>query len=420
MYEQRKKERLERANEYRLRVRELRKVMRNRENVCRVERRNRLLNERGSRKLWKEVARIDKEATARRLHDLGVTQASTPTIQAFAKHFEDIAAPPTCEWFDEEFRKDISKVVELSLCGIGIDGEVSCECDWSVESSNFRAQVECRLAEDERTQGCNSTENIRLRKARCVLNSRISIDEYREAKKRMNLGKAVGPDGISFEFIRGDWVDNEGEQRILVSVLDEYMLRLFNLILKCGQYPEAWRLAILVPLLKGNSDASMPTNYRGISLLSSLAKLFANILEHRLTNFQWETKSICDVQFGFTKDRRTLDPVFILDTLIDQSKAERSQLYVAFIDFRKAYDFVPHEGLFYKMLQGGMVGPIYRIIHDMYKSVKSIVRYGIDVSDVISQHVGLRQGCVLSPCLFSMYIADFPKYLEEKQCKGVK
>ena len=57
-----------------------------------------------------------------------------------------------------------------------------------------------------------------------------------------------------------------------------------------GKYPDAWRFAILVLLLKGSSvDSSLPTNYRGISLLSALAKLFANILEHRLTKFLWET-----------------------------------------------------------------------------------------------------------------------------------
>jgi hypothetical protein len=150
-----------------------------------------------------------------------------------------------------------------------------------------------------------------------------------------------------------------------------------------------------------------------------LAKLFANILEARLTAFQWATGRICEAQFGFTKDRRTLDPVFILDTLIDKARAGKTQLYVAFIDFQKAYDFVPHSGLFYKMIRHNMVGPIYRVLHSMYKSVQSVVRHGLDVSDVIHQHVGLKQGCILSPCLFSIYIADLPEYLREKGCVGV-
>jgi hypothetical protein len=76
-------------------------------------------------------------------------------------------------------------------------------------------------------------------------------------------------------------------------------------------------------------------------------------------------------------------PVFILDTLIDQARASKSQLYVAFVDFQKAYNFVFLDGLFYKMLKSNMIGPVYKIIHNMYESVSAVVRQGIDVSDVI-------------------------------------
>ena len=235
----------------------------------------------------------------------------------------------------------------------------------------------------------------------------------------MHTGKAVGINGIPLEFLRGA-VDVDGPGHVFVSALHEYIVRMFNLILTSGRYPDAWRLVMLVPLLKGtNLDASLPTNYRGISLISVLAKCFAGILESRLTAFQWATRCICDVQFGFTRDRRTLDPVFILDTLIDRARAEKTQLYVAFIDFQKAYDFVPHSGLFYKMIRHNMVGPIYRVLHSMYASVKSVVRHGLDLSDVINQQVGLRQGCILSPCLFSIYISDLPDYLVSKGCVGV-
>ena len=81
--------------------------------------------------------------------------------------------------------------------------------------------------------------------------------------------------------------------------------------------------------------------------MSSMSKLFANILEHRLTCFQAATSIVNAEQFGFTKGRRTLDPIFILDTLIDKARAEKEQLYVTFIDFQKAYDFVFLDGLFY-------------------------------------------------------------------------
>ena len=92
---------------------------------------------------------------------------------------------------------------------------------------------------------------------------------------------------------------------------------------------------------------------------------------------------------------------------------------MAFIDFQKAYDYVWHDGLFHKMLLRGMIGPLYRVIYSMYESVKSIVKCGNDVSDITVKMVGLRQGCVLSPCLFSLFIADLPTFLSERECKGV-
>jgi hypothetical protein len=124
-------------------------------------------------------------------------------------------------------------------------------------------------------------------------------------------------------------------------------------------------------------------------------------------------------QFGFTRLRRALDACFVLDTLIDSMNADNTELFVAFIDFQKAYDYVWRDGLFHKMLISGMKGPIYRILHSMYKSVKSVIMYGNDVSDIIDQFVGLRQGCVLSPCLFSLFIADLPSFLADEGCQGV-
>ena len=215
-------------------------------------------------------------------------------------------------------------------------------CDWSLEGCDLRACVEGYLAEKDR---CADSEVMRqICEARVILNGRISLDEYRAMKERMRAGKATGVDGIPFECFRGLRDDNG----ILVSVLDDVMVDLFNTILLSGKYPEAWRLAILVPLLKGtNVDASLPTNYRGITLLSTMSKMFSNILERRLTEFQWATGRISDFQFGFTRDRRTLDPVFILNTMIEKAKADGTKLYVAFIDFRKACDFVLHHGLFF-------------------------------------------------------------------------
>ena len=167
-----------------------------------------------------------------------------------------------------------------------------------------------------------------------------------------------------------------------------------------------------------------PNNYRGIALLSSLSKLFCNVLERRLQRCQQDLGHVCDEQFGFTQGRMALDASFALDTIIDSRLASGGQLYVAFVDFKKAYDFVPRGALFFKLLRTCGSGSFMRTLHSMYHAVESIVQYNFHFSEVIYQLVGLRQGCILSPCLFSLYIADFPTFLAERTgdraCNGVQ
>ena len=141
---------------------------------------------------------------------------------------------------------------------------------------------------------------------------------------------------------------------------------------------------MLRPLLKSRTlDKRDPNNYRGIALLASLGKLFATLVEGRITKFDCATGGVCKTQFGFTSKGRTMDACMVLDTLIDRSKRDKRALYVAFIDFQKAYDYVWQDGLFYKMLENVMEAPILRIVRSMYESVKSIIQCGREVSEVI-------------------------------------
>ena len=89
---------------------------------------------------------------------------------------------------------------------------------------------------------------------------------------------------------------------------------------------------------KGNRNE--PDNYHKLTLMSCMGKIFESIVNRRLA-FQCEADDLDDhTQFGFTKGCRTSDNVFILDTLVSYSKSRKKPLYVTFIDFSKAFDFV--------------------------------------------------------------------------------
>ncbi len=97
-------------------------------------------------------------------------------------------------------------------------------------------------------------------------------------------------------------------------------------------------------LFKGG-DASKFDNYRGIMVGPILAKLFTMILDKRLSEWAEQHGLHAKGQAGFHKDYRTIDQLFILRTLIEQSKAKKKPLYCSFVDFKKAFDIVSHEML---------------------------------------------------------------------------
>ncbi len=119
------------------------------------------------------------------------------------------------------------------------------------------------------------------------------------------------------------------------------LLITFNYFLVEG-FPEALSTRVVHALFK-TGNASEFDNYRGITIGSILAKLFAMILDKRLSKWAEHYGLRANGQTGFCKDYRTIDQFFILRTLIEQSKAKKKPFYCYFMDFKKAFDIVPRE-----------------------------------------------------------------------------
>ena len=103
-----------------------------------------------------------------------------------------------------------------------------------------------------------------------------------------------------------------------------------------------WSKAVIIPLhKKGNTND--PGNYRGISITSSLGKLFTSILNRRLMEWNLTENVITDAQYGFQLGRSTIDAIFALQSLISQKLNNKQRLYCCFIDYQKAFDTVNRE-----------------------------------------------------------------------------
>ena len=184
------------------------------------------------------------------------------------------------------------------------------------------------------------------------------------------------------------------------------------MILNTGVYPEAWRDNFIKPIVKGGS-CNDPSNYRGIALTSTLSKLFARVLYNRLQAYLEQNELITREKIGFRQGSQTSDNLFTLKTMIDNMFKKKKYLYVCFVNFRKAFDLVNRNALLYKLQQYNINGNFFNIIKSMYKEVRFSVKIGNTIIPPFMPSVGVKQGCVLSPTLFSMYINDVVKIFSE-------
>ena len=156
-----------------------------------------------------------------------------------------------------------------------------------------------------------------------------------------------------------------------------------------------------------------PSNYRGITRLSSLGKLFSSLIYNCIEN-EIESKDILSPsQAGFRKNYRTIGHIFRLFSLIKKAISKGKYLYTFFVYFRKGCDSTCRKGLLYRLEEIVLIGKILDIIKSMYKSPKVSLIHQDKISQIFLTTIGLKQGDVLGTTLFNIYINDLPRRLLE-------
>ena len=236
----------------------------------------------------------------------------------------------------------------------------------------------------------------------------ISEKEVGEALKKLKNGTAAGEDGILTEILKGG-----GE------VMVRSLTKMFNKVWEEENSPEGWGKGIIVALYKDDGDMADPGNYRGIALLSIVGKLFGRVINKRL--MEWvEKNEVVEEQAGFRPKRGCVDQLFILTEVIQRRLVEGKPTYLAFIDVRKAYDRVWRDGLWKRVWDAGIQGKMWRMLRAMYEKAQSCVMVEGELSDWFVSEIGVRQGCVLSPVLYSIFINGFAKTLINSSIGGVE
>ena len=223
--------------------------------------------------------------------------------------------------------------------------------------------------------------------------------------------KACGKDKILNEYICATY-----------NKLKPMYISLFNRVLEEGIVPESWLNGMILPIYKNKGETNDPDNYRGITLLSCLGKLFTSVINERLNKFADKISLINENQAGFRKKYSTTDHIFLLKNVIDLHLKQNNgtKLFCAFIDYRKAFDFVWRSALWYKLKKSGINGKIFNIILNMYNNIKSCVTINSECSDYFASTSGVRQGENLSPFLFAIFLNDLEDFLIKSNCNLVE
>ena len=219
----------------------------------------------------------------------------------------------------------------------------------------------------------------------------ITKEEVQTAVNELKNGKAPGLDGCVGECLKA------GGASIV-----EWLVRLLNVCFVTSVVPLDWMSACIVPLYKGKGDRHECANYRGISLLSVVGKVYGKILIKRVRD--GTDAVICDVQGGFRRGRGCVDQVFVVRQICEKYLMKGKEVFWAFMDLEKAYDRVDREGMWDILKVYGVGGRLFRAIKSFYNNSRACVRVGEGVSDWFPVNVGLRQGCVMSPWLFNIYM----------------
>jgi hypothetical protein len=171
---------------------------------------------------------------------------------------------------------------------------------------------------------------------------------------------------------------------------------------RSGKAPQLWKCATIVPVYKRKGERCRRGNHRGIHLLSIAGKVYTTILRQRLkAHRDIRTR---DNQAGFRSGRGCVDQIFTLRQLIERRLVYGKPFVIVFVDFAAAFDSVHRESLWKAMAADGVPHQIIAAIRDLYDgSVCSVRVYGRESSE-FRVETGVKQGCILSPMLFSIIV----------------
>ena len=232
------------------------------------------------------------------------------------------------------------------------------------------------------------------------INDDITRSQVSNALKMAKQGKATGTDKLPVEVLCNP-------------TCTRFLHIFFQKCFKNALVPNDWTKGIINPIPTANvTDSRDPLQYRAITLTSCVYKVFCRILYGRLQHFCEMNNILEDEQHGFRAGRSTMDHISSVCALVETRKLKRKSTFAVFVDFKQAYDRINRQLMFRKLRNLGLKGEILNVIQAIYNRCQCCVRLNGHCSEWFAVEAGLKQGCLLSTILFSIYINDLAKSIK--------
>lgn len=275
--------------------------------------------------------------------------------EAWKKHYSELYTPKYNPKFDDDFAAEIEECI--------------------------------RIYDDESHNTAHDT-----------LEKSFTIDEVGVTCANLPDKKSSGPDELTYEHVK---FGGHALLKILTIVLNA--IRITEII------PKSFTVGNIISLFKSNKkDRYDKDNYRGITLLNVVGKIFERIILNRWMPFFNDIGFPNRLQFAYQRGKSSIDASMSLLEAVYYNCERGSKVYSCFLDSTKAFDTVWIPGLFYKIYNLGIQGKSWRILRNWYSAMTSRVLLDNKVSDEFCISQGVRQGGVLSPWLFMIFNNDMP------------
>ena len=222
----------------------------------------------------------------------------------------------------------------------------------------------------------------------------ITDNDTQKAIDKLENKSSSGHDGISNKLLK-----------LLKMELSKSLTLIINQMITTGIFPDSFKISKITPIFK-KGDVSLLSNYRPISLLPTISKIFERILYNQLYEYFNSNNLLAEQQYGFRTNHSTEYAAVRLVDTISKEMESGSTPTALYIDLSKAFDTLSFDILLYKLNYYGVKGNAFKLLKNYLTNRKQYVVFNSQNSETVDITTGVPQGSILGPLLFSICIND--------------